>query len=275
MHPPCSTVRRVPLLALAAGLALAGFASAQGDPAPPRIDAGETVRVEVRIVPFYAVDARGKPVYDLRPDEVELRVGGVQVPIESFDPYAISFGRSAAPASPLAPALSRTVYFLFDTTFSSPTGFKTDQRLAARMIAGWPAGDRLFVMTHGTRAGLERRLGPVPPDAEGKKELLQAVAALGPEIRRIELQDDPTIDFSPPAQGAGRLAPGDQMAHVYNNLQGAMRGEYHSVARDFASSLGDFAAGLRRVPGPKLVVLFSQGLDDNLYFQGDSGFKVG
>jgi len=268
-RPPISFV-----CACAGALALAAAVCGQ-EPAPPRFNAGETVSVEVRIVPFYAVDARGNPVYDLRPDEVELRVGGVKVPVESFDPYAISFGRSAAPASPLAPALSRTVYFLFDTTFSSPTGFKTDQRLAARLIAGWPAGDRLFLMAHGSRAGLERRLGPVPPDAEGKKELLAGVAALGPEIRRVELQDDPTIDFSPPAQGAGPNAPGDQMAHVYNNLQGAMRGEYHSVARDLASSLGDFAAVLRQTPGPKLLVLFSQGLDDNLYFQGDSGFKVG
>ncbi len=275
---PCSTVRRVPSLALAAALAhaaLAACASAQGDPVPQRFDAAEAIRVEVRIVPFYAVDSSGKPVYDLRPDEVELRVGGVQAPIESFDPYALSFGRAAAPASPLAPALSRSVYFLFDTTFSSPTGFETDQRLAARMIAGWPAGDRLFLITHGSRAGLELRLGPLPPDAEGKKELQKAVEALHPEVRRVELQDDPTIDFSPPAQAAGRNGPGDQMAHVYNNLQGAMRGEYHSVARDFASSLGDFAAVLRQTPGPKLLVLFSQGLDDNLYFQGDSGFRVG
>ena len=59
--------------------------------------------------------------------------------------------------SPLAPAPSRTVFFLFDTTFSSPAGFKTDQRLAARMIEGWPAGDRLFLITHGSGAGLELR----------------------------------------------------------------------------------------------------------------------
>src|SRR3954453_1124486 len=122
-------------LAFAVALALASAASSQS-PAPPSKVAGETVNVEVKIVPFYAVDAKGNPVYDLRPDEIELRVGGVVVPIDSFDPYAIAFGRSAAPASPLAPALARTVYFLFDTTFSSPTGFKTDQRLAARMIEG-------------------------------------------------------------------------------------------------------------------------------------------
>ena len=34
-------------------------------------------------------------------------------------------------------------------------------------------------------------------------------------------------------------------------------------------------AVLRQTPGPKLLLLFSQGLDDKLYFQGDSGFTVG
>ncbi|HEY4596530.1 MAG TPA: hypothetical protein VIJ02_09040, partial [Thermoanaerobaculia bacterium] len=54
-------------VALAVALALASSASGQS-PAPPSKVAGETVNVEVKIVPFYAVDATGNPVYDLRQD---------------------------------------------------------------------------------------------------------------------------------------------------------------------------------------------------------------
>ena len=57
------------LLTLAAGLALAAAAAGQAPAPPPRITTGETVNVEVKIVPFYAVDAQGNPVYDLRQDE--------------------------------------------------------------------------------------------------------------------------------------------------------------------------------------------------------------
>jgi VWFA-related protein len=269
--------RLVRASALVGGIAVSG-AFGQAPPLP-RIDAGDMVNVEVKIVPFYAVDAQGKPVYDLRKEEVELRVGGAPVPLESFDSYAIAAEKAGARSSPLTPAPSRTVFLLFDTTFSSPIGFKTDKRLAARMVEGWPTGDRLFLITHGTRAGLEKKLGPVPPDAKGKEELLAAIEALQPEIRRVETQDDPTIDYSPPAGRAALKNPGGapehQMAHNFDSIQGAVHGEYHSIARDLAASLQGFAGELRRVSGPKLLVIFSQGMHDTLYFEGDNGNRVG
>jgi VWFA-related protein len=268
------------LLVLAAGLALAAAASGQTQAPPTRINAGETVNVEVKIVPFYAVDAQGNPVYDLRQDEIELRVGGAPVPVESFDRYVIQSGRAGATASPLTPTPSRTVFLLFDQTFSSPTGFNTDKRLASRMVQSWPGGDRLFLMAHGTGAGIQRKLGPVPPDAEGKRELLAAIEALQPETRRLELQEDTNADYGAPAGKASRgkfsgAAPANQRASVDDGIQGSVRNEYHGIARDFAGSLGDFASELRRISGPKLLVLFSQGLDGNLYFQGNSGYTVG
>jgi VWFA-related protein len=268
------------VLAFAAALALASVASGQAPAPPPRINAGETVNVEVKIVPFYAVDAQGNPVYDLRQDEIELRVGGARVPVESFDRYVIQSGRAGAEASPLTPTPSRTVFFLFDQTFSSSAGFNTDKRLAARMVRSWPGGDRLFLMVHGTGAGIERKLGPVPPDAEGKKELLAAIEALQPEARRLELQEDTTADYGAAAGKASRgkfsgAAPADQRAAVDDGIQGSVRNEYHGIARGFAGALGDFASELRRISGPKLLVLFSQGMDSGLYFQGSSGYKVG
>jgi VWFA-related protein len=268
------------LLALASGLALAVAAAGQTQAPPPRINSGETVNVEVKIVPFYAVDAQGNPVYDLRQDEIELRVGGAPVAVESFDRYVIQGGQAGAQASPLTPTPSRTVFFLFDQTFSSPTGFNTDKRLATRMVQGWPGGDRLFLMVHGTGSGIQKRMGPVPPDAEGKRELLAAIEALQPEARRLELQEDTTADYGAAAQRASRgqfsgAAPADQRAAVDDGIQGSVRSEYHGIARDFAGSLGDFASELRRISGPKLLVLFSQGMDGGLYFQGSSGNKVG
>ncbi|HEY4563847.1 MAG TPA: hypothetical protein VIJ36_12760, partial [Thermoanaerobaculia bacterium] len=189
----CHTAGTV-ALAFAAALALASSAPGQS-PAPPSKVAGETVNVEVKIVPFYAVDAQGNPVYDLRQDEVELRVAGAPVPVESFDRYVIQSGRAGSQASPLTPTPSRSVFFLFDQAFSSPNGFNTDKRLAARMVQSWPGGDRLFLMVHGTAAGIERKLGPVPPDGEGKEELLAAIEALQPEVRRLELQETPNADY--------------------------------------------------------------------------------
>ncbi len=265
-------------LAFAVALALASATAGQTPPSPPRINAGETVNVEVKIVPFYAADEQGNPVYDLRPDEIELKVGGAPVALESFDRYVIPSGRAGSGASPLTPTPSRSVFFLFDRTFSSPTGLNTDKRLAAQMVESWPGGDRLFLMAHGTAAGIEKKLGPVPPDAAGKKELLAAIEALEPETRRVELQENTTADYGPASGRASRskiTGLSDQRASLDDTIRGLTHSEYHSIARDFASSLADFAAGLRRIAGPKLLVIFSQGVDNTLYFEGDNGLKVG
>lgn len=274
-----STVARGLTCAGVLALAAPGvFGQARSAP-PLEVTAGETVDVEVKIVSFYAVDAQGRPVTDLRREEIELRVGGAPVRIESFDRYVIG-ERSGAPASRTA-IPSRNVYFLFDTVFSSVSGFNRDKRLAARMLESWPAGDRLSLIVNGTRAGLERKLGPVSPDGPGKKALLVAVEGLLPEVRRVGLQDNPESDFGPNGERASRgnnfgvSIPEEQVHAAWDGLQGSARGEYIGVARSFASSLEAFAAELRRTPGPKLVVIFSQGMDDTLYFNGDSGNAVG
>ena len=272
--------------ALVGGIAVSGAFGQAPPPQPPqpRINAGETVNVEVKIVPFYAVDGQGRPVTDLKPEEIELRVGGAPVAIESFDRYLIAPKAKATGARASAPAAaipSRSVFLLFDTAFSSAGGFNTDQRLAARMLEGWPAGDRLTLIVHGTRAGLEKRLGPVLADAEGKKKMLAAIEELKPEIRRLNLQEDTTADFGPNGERAARGMRGDtnlpeeQIHAAWDGLKGGERGEYGGVARNFASSLGAFAAQLRRVAGPKLLLVFSQGMNDTLYFSGDDGLKVG
>ncbi|HEY0510582.1 MAG TPA: hypothetical protein VGH73_01675 [Thermoanaerobaculia bacterium] len=277
---------RVLLSALALALAVAPGTFGK---APPRFASGETVNVEVKIVPFYAVDADGRAVTDLRRDEIELRVGGAPVPVESFDRYASAPGAAGAPAaspssppSPAAPIPSRNVFFLFDTVFSSAAAFHTDKTLAARMLASWPAGDHVSLLVNGS-AGMESRLGPVAAAGEGKRRLLAAIEDLNPEVRRVGMQYAPEEDFGPNgerASRAGRIVggfgiPQEQVHAAWDGLQGNARGEYMNIAKSYASSLGALAAELRGLPGPKVLAIFSQGLNYLPYFEGDNGTSLG
>jgi hypothetical protein len=276
--------RLVRASALVGGIAVSGaFGQAPASPpSTPRINAGEMVNVEVKIVPFYASDSQGRPVTDLKPEEIEIRVGGAPVAIESFDRYVVG-GKAAPRSSAPAPLPSRNVFLLFDAAFSSPGGFNTDKRLATRMLESWPEEDRLTLIVHGTRAGLEKRLGPVLADHRGKRELLAAIEALKPEIRRVGTQDDPSADFGPNGGRASRShgpdgnngIPEEQIHAAWDGLQGGARGEYAGVARSFAASLQTLAVQLRHLSGPKLLLIFSQGMNGDLYFDGDNGLKVG
>lgn len=257
---------------IAAALAV-GFAgtSAAAERAKPQ-RAGDTVDVEIKIVPFYAVDAEGNPVFDLKPEEVELKVGGKVVPTDTFDSYSME---PTAPKEASVP--SRHVLFLFDAAFSSPRGLQAAQRTAEGLVKQVPAGDRLYLLTNDTRTGFEQKLGPVHANPKGKDQLLRAIRGITPNVQANDL--DIKEDMGPTAIGSGKRdnvdKPSSQVAYLWDLAEGHMRSEYQSIAFDLADSLERLAAEMARISGPKLLLVFSQGVDDRLYFAGDDGFAVG
>ncbi|HSN87577.1 MAG TPA: hypothetical protein VL025_12505 [Thermoanaerobaculia bacterium] len=244
-------------------------------PEPPRSGGGETIDVEIKIIPFYAVDGKGRPVHDLRPEEVELRIGGAPVPVDSFDRYTTAGGESGGMEQLSAPLPeARHVFLLFDAAFSTPRGFVGSRRVASGLLERLSPADRISVLINDTRIGFGRVLGPVSTDAQGKAQLLGAIDNLTPDIQRLDLRPD--LDLGPPVLGSGKNGvPTAQVNHIYDFLRGSGRAEYASFAGDLAESLGLLAADLRRLAGPKLLVVFSQGLDPTLYFEGDSSIKLG
>ncbi len=73
----------------ASGVALAAEEAPQPDPQAPRFD--ESLDVSLATTSIYVVDAKGAPIVDLRPEEVEVIVGGKALPLAHFE-------KAAAPA---------------------------------------------------------------------------------------------------------------------------------------------------------------------------------
>jgi hypothetical protein len=258
------------VLAFAWGLSLAAQSPA-GSQEPVRTG-GETIDVELKIVPFYAVDAEGRPVFDLRPEEIELRVGGATVPVASFDRYTAG-SWSGAQAAP-SPSAARNVFLLFDASFSTPKGLITGRQLASGVLDRLPATDRLTLLVNDPGIGFKKPIGPVLADDQGKRKVLKEIQGIKPEVRRLNL--NAVGDMGPASTGrTNKGQPAHQLNHVYDFTHGTSRGEYANFARELAESFEVFASDLRRIRGPKLLLVFSQGLDQSLYFQGDSGFSVG
>ncbi|HEX3526016.1 MAG TPA: hypothetical protein VH988_03030 [Thermoanaerobaculia bacterium] len=260
------------------GLVVSASAFAAPRPAASK-PAGETVDVEIKIVPFYAVDADGKPVWDLKSDEVELRIGGKPMFVDTFDGPAAPGGAERSGSNGLRPA-SRNVIFFIDSAFTSPSAFRNSIQVAQKLVGEVPEGDRLSLVAHSVGKGLEKKLGPVPADRKGKARFLDALAALIPEIRR--LNTNPVDDLPPVMQvthngqnGVREDLPTSQFMGQIDSMQEFGRSEYMSLARGLADSLDFTAAELRHQRGPKLLLVFWQGLDSDLYFTGDIGFKPG
>jgi hypothetical protein len=260
-------------------LAFPSAVLAQGTQEPRRAG-GETVDVEIKMIPFYALDAQGKPVYDLKRDEVELRVGGKPVALDTLDGYPMTAAEppqgAQAPGKAAAPP-ARHVFFFFDSAFSSATSFRNARLVADKLLGEVPARDRLYLLTHSAARGLEKKLGPTRADEPGKEKLRSEIAKLLPEVNRLSTDEGAGLPPVIQGKGGGRQAdvPTSQFMGEINSMQGFARSEYEGVARQLAESLDAAAVDLRRLPGPKLLVIFWQGLDPELFFQGDMGMKPG
>ena len=267
----CRMLQLAPISCLA--LALGAPAGAQQSP-PPRSAGGETVEVNIRIVPFCSVDAAGKPVYDLRQDEIELRVGGQAVAVDTLDRTAAEAGGTAGTARqtpPAAPGPARTVVFFFDSAFTSPAGVRNARVVAEKLLREIPEGQRLSLWFHSAARGLEQKVTSVNADARGRRLFLDALGKLAPEVNRINTGSTEEIALSKASASGSR--GGSQLNGMINSIQTTSRSEYEGIVRELAGSLDFMAAELRHLRGPKLFLVFWQGLDADLFFQGDMGMN--
>lgn len=265
---------------------------------PRTLPTEDRVDVELRTVPFYVVDGDGQPVYDLRPEEIELVVEGEAFSPDTFDAYRLggtasseshsTAEREPAPGQP-APTYERTVhrhvFFLFDTAFSSARSLRRSLDAAFGLLQTLPESDRLYLILHHPEQGFRQELGPIAANPAGKEGLRQALEKLKPEIQRLQIAAEanlPPMSLAVPqstVEGAGgKLGPGrngtpaEQVHNAYEQVGNLGRTEYQSVAEQLAESYVVFAAALRQVTEPKVVLNFTGGIDDRLYFQGDVPF---
>jgi hypothetical protein len=243
---------------------------------------GEALDVTLVTTSFYVVDAQGKPVRDLRPDEVEVHVGDQMLELAHFEAVggppstsATSEGDADTPAAPEAArpvttnagaAAPRHVFLFFDLAFSLPRGVAAARRVAGELVGSMPSTDLLYLVTYSTDDGLEQEMGPVRTAAQ-REVLQQHIAAIEPDDKRLMRRPD----LQPIVQGkrnGGGVEEGyleaQQTADVNYELQGA----------DLAKQLEAFSVFLRQIPGAKVLMYFSQGIDSDIYGGAAAGVSA-
>ena len=271
-------------------LVLTGFAlcvSAAAQAPEPQGSAGETltetVNVEIKLVPFYAVDEDGKPVYDLKQDEIEVRIDGKPVAIDTFDAFpkgggatTISNAGAETPAPVPVPAKAaaekharRHVVLFFDVAFASHRGFESGRKFAEKMVKELPAADLLYLVTFDFQAGLKQRLGPLAANAEGKAQILAGVKKIKPEAGHL---DDYGTWGNLPLVSRGKEwkngVPPDQNSALDNAVRTNSQAQLEGTARTLAESMQVIADQFQRINEPKLMVFLSQGISPTLYWEG-------
>ncbi len=256
------------LATLIAAPSLASAPVEVGDPAAAPVAGGEeSVAVDLRTVPFYAVDGKGAPVFDLRSDEVELRVDGKLEPIDTFDRHRLdATGERTEPGAAVAPPFRRDVFLLIDQAFLSLAGLRNARTIADSLSASFVPGDRLFLIVNDAQHGFRIVLGPVAGDAAGQDELRHRIAQLGVEHNRLATG----TSLPPFVMGSGRNGvPSEQIHNTYANARSLEIAQYRDAAGQLAQALRMLALQLERTGTPKLLVMLTPGLDSELYFEGE------
>jgi VWFA-related protein len=266
----------LPVLVLA-GLALSLSAAAQ-EPQMSEGDIGDTLNVEIKIVPFYAVDEKGNPVLDLKQEEIEVRIDGKPIPIDTFDAFektrgATTIPNEGSPETP-SPALDkpqkparRHVVLFFDMSFSNQRGFESGRKFAEKMVKESPSEDLLYLVTHDFKSGLKQRLGPMAANEQGKSQLLAGLKKLKPEAGFL----DASANWGGPLVSRGSRRnniPQDQNSAINNAVRTNSQSQLEGTARSLAESMQALAEQFQRINEPKLMVFLSQGIDRTLYWEG-------
>jgi VWFA-related protein len=236
---------------------------AQKAPPPGQPSYDETVEVTLVTTTFYVVDGDGNPVTDLRAEEVEVWVGGEKLPLAHFDaspadevPATAEAGAAPAPAPATAPPSTRHVFLFFDLAFSLPRGVQAAKRAATDLVAQLPPTDLLYLLTFHSQHGLEQEMGPVL--AERRPELLERIAALEPNVERLRRRED----LQPLASGK---RAGGSARDAYLEAHTVDESIYMAEGASLAAALRNFAVFMRQLPGPKVLLQFTQGIDSDLY----------
>lgn len=259
-------LRLVPLLAPLSLLPGAELTAGQGEGAPSSPPAFEE-RLEVTLVTttLFAVDEAGQPVRDLRPEEIEVTVGGKATPLAFLEPPGAAVAAPPAriagsPGPPPAAASQRHVFLFFDQAFSTARGLDASRRAARELVDRLPAGDWLYLVTFHTQRGFEQELGPVV-DAAGRQHLLSRIGELRPNVERVRR----VANVVPLPSGKRSGSPAEDAMAELEHMELA---NYRAEGSSLASALATFAAFLRQLPGSKVVLYFTQGIDSRVYQGG-------
>ncbi|HYN21463.1 MAG TPA: hypothetical protein VE078_10925 [Thermoanaerobaculia bacterium] len=261
------------LLYLACGV-LGSLAAlgAQTPAAAPLAGGGEAIDVEIKLVPFYAVDEDGKPVFDLKQDEIELRLDGKATAVDSFDAFPkVAAGDAEKPAlvtrGSAKPARRHVVLF-FDISFSNPRGFENGKKFAEKVLGELPENDLLYLVTHDFVSGLKQRLGPIAATPSGRSKLLADLKKLKPESGHIDANANygslPLVSRGSVKNGI----PSGQNSALENAVRTTSQAQLESTGRSLAESMQALADQFQRIREPKLLVFLAQGIDPTLYWEG-------
>lgn len=227
------------------------------------------VTVSVFMVPLFALDSRGNPVYDLNQDELKLYVNNIPVKIADFERFVFSEDREITRTitkhktkQHIKKQRERVNFIIIDSTFNSFYGFRRSKKLAIDLIKESPPFDSFIILMNTPGGGLKYIKGT---EESNREEVIKEIKRLKPAMesyREDLFTDNPLTGslnygiFDP----RDRKNLGDYGAQMWKNEKKNEKIRYGLNVRIFSYSISQLKYALKTIKKPKIVFLISEGV---------------
>ncbi len=232
------------------------------------------VSVEVKLLPVFAQDEDGNPVYDLRRDELELLVNGKKQPIAQFTRFSIDYDETVSrkmtldlPGIQQAKKPERLIFIIMDRVFNSKEGIRRAKQIASRLINDSGPDERFVLLDNHPGAGLHFIVGP----EKNKKVLLKSIKKISNVTQNWDkklfktnkglpgVSDGYNTTYELGSRGIRKLMKQVETQRFQHNM------------RRFSHVLSRFKYALHTITCPKITYLISEGPYSIAFTKGYKG----
>lgn len=241
-------------------LVLPGQNQNQEEPLQKRLEYEVSIRAQ--IVPIFAVDNQGNPVYDLKKEEIEFYADGKPSEIIYLNCYQVEQQREKPSIQTPRKSLNtpaRLNFIILDTLISNKNLLGHSLVVAMGIIKNASPGDAFIILESNQVRGFQYIIGP----EKDEKKLADA-------LKRIEkLYIKRRLFVSAGLLKELASATGTDREIVQNLVDGDIRkvrgekGQYQRDIRILARSLQQLKYALKTITVPKIVFLISAGPKKN------------
>lgn len=225
------------------------------------------VSVDAHLLPVFAVDKQGNPVYDLKKEDIRLYADNKPVEIIFFTTYRLEGQTTAQEKQPVSTVQAplkppeRIVFLIIDDIISGLETIKPARTISMGIINNASPGDAFIILRSNPRTGLKYIIGP----EKDKKELAKALAKLEKksimsrrrQLRRVIKEARLTVEHIP-----------DQLKNEYEKSKSILTQmaekrarlelkQYQDDVSTYARALQNLKYALKTITLPKTVFLVS------------------
>jgi VWFA-related protein len=259
LKPPISSVKTKTFFLLVFCLSLLALAFSSPQEHDP---IKHEVAVTRLIIPVFAFDTSGNPVYDLKQDDIKLYINGKPVEISSFSRINFQYDEEKTKKEKKPkieqeqPVVQeRIIFFIFDSMFNSFYGLKNGKKIVEKLVDKDGQQSQFVIMENSLFGGLKLVGGPETDKIKVKK-LIKAVARV-PEFSAV--QSDYDITSRSPLS--------------YNSTNKIIRREHRKFEKEkvkiFVEFLSRLKYSLEAIDQPKVIFLISEGFPQILFYEAN------